>query len=130
MADRRDILESKLQEFLRQQGIDLRPWQRDFLVQYLYNRDRQADHMCTQDEASETRAVGDRVRPERYLNDKEAEALVVDEYDLCKKIRDEFTMDLAKEFAKYDKVPMIRYEEDKKPDGSVVVRYIFAPFDK
>ena len=130
MTDRRDILESKLKEFLRQQSIDLRPWQREFLVQYLYNCDHQADHMCTQDETSETREMGDPVRPKRYLNDKEAEALVVDEYDLCKKIRDEFTMDLAKEFAKYDKVPMIRYEEDKKPDGSVVVRYIFAPFDK
>lgn len=107
----------------------MRPWQRDFLVQYICNRDLRVDHVDTQDEAPEMREAGDRVRPKIYLNGKEIEALVVDEYDLCKKIRDEFTMDLVKEFAKHDKVPMVRYEEDKKPDGSVTVRYIFASFD-
>lgn len=122
MADGRDILESELQEFLRQMGIDAKPWQREFLVQYLHNCDRSANHVGAQDEASEEGTMGDGVRSERYLIGK-------DEADLCKKIQDDFTMELARAFDKYGKVPMVRYEEEKEPDGSVSVRYIFAPFD-
>lgn len=128
MADGRDILESELQEFLRQMGVDAKPWQREFLVQYLYNCDRSTNHVGTQDETPEAGAVGNSVRSKGRLIGRDKNAVIFDEADLCKKIRDEFTMDMAKEFAKYDKVPMVRYEEDKKPDGSISVRYIFAPF--
>ena len=128
MADGRDLLESELQEFLRQMGIDAKPWQREFLVQYLHNCDRQADYVGAQDEAPEAGAVGNSVRSERYLIGKD-DVMIYDEVDLCKKIQDDFTINLARAFDKYGKVPYVRYEEDRKPDGSIVVRYIFAPFD-
>ena len=129
MADRRDILESELQEFLRQMGIDAKPWQREFLVQYLHNCDRPANHVGTQDETSETGEMGDGVRPKGRLIGRDENAVIADELDLCKKIRDEFAIELAQAFEKYGKVPMVRYEEEKKPDGSIAIRYIFAPFD-
>ena len=128
MANRRDLLESQLQEFLRQMGIDAKPRQREFLVQYLHNCDRPANHVGAQDETPEAGTVGDGVRSERYLISKD-DVMIYDEADLCKKIQDDFTINLARAFDKYGKVPYVRYEEDRKPDGSITARYIFAPFD-
>ena len=146
MADGRDILESELQKLVRKVWNDARKYGEalyyarvdkevflsgyDFdihklLISYL---DSPTGDVGTQDETPEARAVGNSVRSKGRLIGRDKNAVIFDEADLCKKIRDEFTMDMAKEFAKYDKVPMVRYEEDKKPDGSISVRYIFAPF--
>lgn len=114
MANGRDLLESRLQEFLRQEGIELRSWQREFLVQYLHNRNRQTDHVGAQDEASEAREVGDGVRPESYLKGKHFETMSIDE------ITDEFAREMGLRFA-YEgkKVAMGHSELTKMPDGSI-----------
>lgn len=141
MADRCDLLESELQELVREAWTigcidgendewsdyekELFPKLHELVVSY---HDRETGDVGAQDEASEAGAVGNSVRSKGRLIGRDKNAVIFDEADLCKKIRDEFTMDMAKEFAKYDKVPMVRYEEDKKPDGSISVRYIFAPF--
>lgn len=122
MADGRDLLESRLQEFLRQEGIELQPWQRDFIAQYLRNRDRQTDHVGAQDEASEAREVGDRVRPESYLKGTHFETMFIDE------ITDEFAREMGLRFA-YEgkKVAMGHSELTKMPDGSIRARIEFYP---
>ena len=81
MADRHDIIASKLQQFLRQEGIDLRPWQRDFLVQYICNRGCQVDHVGVQDKASETRGARDGIQSEPYLRGFNISSTVFDEID-------------------------------------------------
>ena len=114
MADRYDIFTSKLQEFLRQEGIDLRPWQRDFLVQYIRDRDRQADHVGAQDEASEARAMGDGVRSKPHLRGLEIRSTVFDE------INDEFIRHMPLRFKNYGCVQPIGHAKlTKKPDGSI-----------
>lgn len=120
MADGRDLLESRLQEFLRQEGIELQPWQRDFLVQYLRNRDRQTDHTGAQDEASEARKVGNGVRPESYLKGKHFETMFIDD------ITDEFTKQLSFRFPNHGLVkPIGHCKLEKMPDGSIhaIIKY-------
>ena len=114
MTDRYDIFASKLQEFLQQEGIDLRPWQRDFLVQYICNRDLRADHVDTQDETPETREVGDCVRPEPRLRGLEIGQTFFDEID------DEFIRHISLRFNNHGCVKPIGHAKlTKNPDGSI-----------
>ena len=146
MANRRDLLESELQDLIREawedgQGYSL------YGNTFLYDResrkristklhellisyfDSSSGDVGAQDETLKTGTMGDCVRPKRNLIGKDKNVVIVDEADLYKRIRDEFVIDLTQAFEKYGKVPMVRYEEKKKPDGSIAIRYIFAPFD-
>ena len=67
MADGRDLLESGLQEVLRQQGVMLQIPGYGEISDDVFHRYRQTDHVGAQDEASEAREVGDSVRSKGYL---------------------------------------------------------------
>lgn len=146
MANRRDLLESELQDLIREAWEDGQGYSlygntfsydresrkristklHELLISYF---DSSPGDVGAQNEASETRTMGDSVRPQGHLIGRDKNVVIADEADLCKKIQDEFVIDLAQAFEKYGKVPMVRYEEEKKPDGSIALRYIFAPFD-
>lgn len=79
MVDRCDIFTSGIQELLRQEGIELLPYQRSFIRQYLQHRDIKTDHVGSQDEASEEGEMGNRVRSESRLRGKSAQMHICDE---------------------------------------------------
>lgn len=81
MADGRDLLESELQELVRDALVygwrkgsaydcefDIKPFHRRISELLVSHFDREASDVGAQDEASEARAVGDGVRPETYIN--------------------------------------------------------------
>lgn len=147
MVDRRDLLESELQKLVRKVWNDARKYgealyyarvDKDLffhgydydihklLISYL---DGSSGDVGAQDETLKTGTMGNGVRPKGRLIGRDKNVVIADEADLYKKIQDKFAINLAQAFEKYGKVPMVRYEEEKKPDGSIAMRYIFAPFD-
>lgn len=81
VADGCDLYASRFQEFLRQEGIELLPWQIDVLELYLSHRDDTSDHVGSEDEASQTREMGDGVRSKARLIGKSTDVIIVDELD-------------------------------------------------
>lgn len=131
MADGRDLLESRLQELIREawgNGYAAHDWWmhpakcpddrikewneklHKILISYL---DGEAGDVGAQDEASEARAVGDSVRPEPDLRNLGFKPTVFDE------ITDEFTKQMSMRFYPEGIKPIGHCKLEKMPDGSV-----------
>ena len=84
-----------------------------------------------QDEASETREVGDSVRPKSHLIPRDPNAFVADEWDPIKKVTDDFAREMELRFAYEGKRVAIGHcDLTKKPDGSIHARIEYYPQDK
>ena len=152
-ADGRDLLESKLQGFIREVfeegwefGIDDLPSTEcgyaesveaharhdkklhELLVSYY---DGEATTVDAQDEASEAREVRDSVRPKSRLIPRDPNAFVIDEWDPIKKVTDDFAREMELRFAYAGKRVAIGHcDLTKKPDGSIHARIEYYPQDK
>lgn len=136
VVDGRDLLESGLQELVREVWNDAREYggmlygrediKAAFFRGYNYDIhkllisyfDGETSDVSTQDEASEAREVGNGVRPESRLIPR----------DPIKKITDDFAREMDLRFARAGKkVAMGRCDLTKLPDGSIHARINFFP---
>lgn len=133
MADGRDLLESELQELIRDALIygwckgsdddmefEVAPYHErihELLISYF---DGETGDVGTQDEASETRAVGNGIRPESHMRGLGFKPTVFDD------ITSEFTKKLSFRFPNYGLVKPVGYcKLEKMPDGSIraIIKY-------
>lgn len=146
MVDGRDLLESELQELVRKVWHDARKYgdmlygREDIKAVYFrrYNHDihkllishydGETSDVGAQDETSETREMGDSVRPKSHLIPRDPNAFVVDEWDPIKKVTDEFAREMELRFAYEGKRAAIGHcDLTKKPDGSIHASIKFFP---
>ena len=128
VADGRDIFESGIQELLRQEGVELLPYQRSFIRQYLQHRDIKANHVGSQDEAAEARKMGDGVRSESGLRGKSAQMHICDEVSVFDKVTNAFAKEAALRFRQAGVKKVIGHSElTKEPDGSIKATITFSP---
>lgn len=116
MVDGRDIPESKLQDAIRRPRKFVFDWFDELVSDY----NSQTDHVGTQDEASEARAVGNGIRPESDMRSLEIKPTVFDD------ITSEFTKKLSFRFPNYGLVkPVGHCKLEKMPDGSIhaIIKY-------
>lgn len=133
MVDGRDLLESRIQELIRDAWTigcidgendewrsdyekELFPKLHELLVSYY---DRETSDVGAQDETSEAREVGDSVRSEPYLSGFD---------DPIRKITDEFAHEMGLRFAQEGKrVVMGNCDLTESPDGSIHASIYFYP---
>lgn len=141
MVDGRYILESRLQELVREvhaagwidgsedrwesYSEDFFPKLHELLTSYF---DSPTSDVGAQDEASEVREVGDSVRPKSHLIPSDPNAFVVDEWDPIRAIDDKFAREMELRFS-YEgkKVAMGHCDLTKDPDGSIHASIKFFP---
>lgn len=150
VVDGRDLLESGLQELVREVfeegwefGSDGLPSTEcgyaeseeahkrhdkklhELLISYF---DGETSDVGTQDEASEAREVGDGVRPKSRLIPRDPNAFVVDEWDPIRAIDDKFAREMELRFAYEGKRVAIGHcDLTKDPDGSIHASIKFFP---
>lgn len=152
VVDGRDLLESGLQELIREVfeegwefGSDGLPNTEcgyaeseeaharhdkklhELLISYY---DRPTSDVGTQDETSEAREVVDGVRPKSHLIPRDPNIFVVDEYydDPIDKITNDFIREMGLRFAQEGKRVAIGHcDLTKTPDGSIHARIKFFP---